>query len=256
MYCDDIMNDFETPKSIADKASKLEDKKEALKQINLAITMDSKNSKFYYIKAGILESLKEFDKSFDCYNQSLELNFSDDVFQDKLEMFKKWEDKADDVALNSILDDLNGYDETYEILCLKGNIFYKLNQPVESQKCWYRAFGQFDKIQELDNQIEYFKNHPSEILINITGTRYYEGYEPFKSGMILNLKKDHFNAYDKNAICVCAEGKKLGHVANSEVTLIKEVKSASEIYCLFDEEINAEFLFFYLENNLIARLIL
>lgn len=228
-----------------------------LKLIDSDLKKDLKNPSLLHKKALILKDMNDFTQSYEFFNASLDIEFNQKVADDKIDMISQWMYKSKNIeGLDEILDDIGKYDESVEILSLKAKILSRMGRRIESQKCWYRAFGQEDKIKDLDRQIEFIKSRTDEVFVNVTGTRYYEGYEAFHEGMILTLKKDHFNAYDRDAICVCDGDVKLGHVANSEGTLTDFTKSASEIQELFEEEITAEFMFFYLENYLIARLML
>lgn len=71
----------------------------------------------------------------------------------------------------------------------------------------------------------------AKIYFTLTGAKYYHGKEFLKTGMILQLKKEPDNKYDKEAIVVRMEGLgDIGHVANSTHTVIGESMSAGRIY--------------------------
>ena len=114
------------------------------------------------------------------------------------------------------------------------------------------AEGMEDEIRMLDEQAELL-NTSKEPLINITGTRFYHGMEPFRKGGILTLVREDDNEHDPDAIRVELEGETVGYVANNEYTLIENVKSASEIR---DSDFDmAEVVMIYLDEYVIAKLV-
>ena len=71
----------------------------------------------------------------------------------------------------------------------------------------------------------------AKIYFTLTGTKYYYGKDFLKPGIILQLKKEPDNKYDKEPIVVRMEGLgDIGHVANSTHTVIGESMSAGRIY--------------------------
>ena len=112
---------------------------------------------------------------------------------------------------------------------------------------------EFEKLKELENQIEYL-NNTNDILFIITGTNYYGQFTPQK-GMIVNLVKEIDNEHDPNAIAVLYNGEKIGYVANNDYTLIDEVKSANNINYLINDESSGEILFVFLGEYIISKLI-
>lgn len=81
----------------------------------------------------------------------------------------------------------------------------------------------------------------AKIYFTLTGTQYYYGKEFLKPGIILQLKKEPDNKYDKEAIVVRMEGLgDIGHVANSTHTVIGESMSAGRIYDKIDNQANAK----------------
>lgn len=114
------------------------------------------------------------------------------------------------------------------------------------------AEGFTDEIRELDSQVEFLKSS-TDTLINITGTRFYFGMEPFEKGVVVDLIKENDNEHDPDAIRVEIEGETVGYVANNEYTLIDNVKSATEIRKL--KLSKAEVMLIYLDEYVIARLI-
>ena len=73
--------------------------------------------------------------------------------------------------------------------------------------------------------------------------------------MIVNLVKEDDNEHDPDAIAVYYENEKIGYVANSDYTLIDEVKSASKIKNSLNENAQAKILFVYLDQYIIAKVL-
>ena len=109
-----------------------------------------------------------------------------------------------------------------------------------------------EEINELDSQID-FLNNSKDTLINITGTRFYFGMEPFRKGVIVKLIRESDNEHDPDAIRVELDGETVGYVANNDYTLIENVKSATEIRQL--KIGRAEVVLIYLDEYVIAKLI-
>ena len=93
----------------------------------------------------------------------------------------------------------------------------------------------------------------SETYINITGTQYYKNFAPFREGTIVDLIKEKDNPHDKYAIRVEIDGETVGYVANSEYTLINEVKSARELKYVRLSKAEVQFILF--NEWVIAKLI-
>ena len=89
------------------------------------------------------------------------------------------------------------------------------------------------------------KIHPSSSFYNFTP----------ESGIIVDLVKDIENEHDPDAVAVMKDNDIVGYVANSDYTLIEEVKSASDIKNIMNSEQQAEILFDYIGEYTIAKLI-
>ena len=115
-----------------------------------------------------------------------------------------------------------------------------------------KAEGFADEIRELEGQMEYIKS-TSDTLISITGTRFYFGIEIFKPGMTVELVREPENEHDPDAIRVEINGEKVGYVANSEYTVMDNIKSASDIKKMDLKK--AEVVFIYMDEHVIAKLV-
>ena len=107
-------------------------------------------------------------------------------------------------------------------------------------------------MEEFEKQTDYLQN-TTDTLINIVGCDFY-GYTPV-SGNIVNLVRDEENEHDSDAIAVLVNEKTVGYVANSDYTLIDEVKSASNIKNQISDDQKAKILFIYLGEYVVAKII-
>ena len=114
------------------------------------------------------------------------------------------------------------------------------------------AYKEFDRLNELEAQIDYLAN-TEDTLINIVGSNFYE-FTP-KSGDIIDLIKEEDNEHDPDAVKVLLDGETVGYVANNPYTLIDEVNSATKIKNMISDNQKAEILFIYLGEYVIAKLI-
>ena len=70
-----------------------------------------------------------------------------------------------------------------------------------------------------------------KVYFTLTGTQFYYGDKFLEPGMKLILEKEPDNKYDSEAIKVSIEGLgKIGYVANSYSTVMRECMSAGRIY--------------------------
>ena len=233
---------------------------EALTLINVAIENEETNFEFHNQKAIILENLNRYSESSQSYDRALELSDIDEIYENKARMLYRWANSLNDKnrALNLINEAIeilpvSSKDKYFEkFWYLKGSIFDCLGDAIESRRCYLMAEGMRDEIRELDSQTDFLKSS-KEILINITGTRFYFGMEPFRTGIIVNLIMEPDNEHDPDAIRVELEGETVGYVANNDYTLIENVKSATEIKEL--KISRAEVVLIYLDEYVIAKLL-
>lgn len=242
------------------RLSKAKRYKEALCLIDVAIENDETNFEYHNQKGVILENLNRFSESMKSYDVALELFDSEDIYENKARMLYRWANSLNDKnkALELITQaitilPMSKNDEYFErFWYLKGSILDCLERPIESRRCYLIAEGMTDEIKELDEQVDFLKN-TKDTLINVTGTRFYFGMEPFKKGMIVNLIREDDNEHDSDAIRVEVDGETVGYVANNEYTLIDNVKSATEIRKMDYKK--AEVVLIYLDEYVICRLV-
>ena len=253
----------ETPKSV--KALRLNDEgkyDEALTLIDNALKEDKNNFENLNAKGIILNSLSEYEKSIECFNRALVFNGSDAVKINKADALYNWA-KVNYFPILDYYKAINLIDEALETLpesedpCeywfLKAEILESLESPVEARIYYLKAEGEFERAEELSEQFEFIKSS-EDALVTVSGVNFYEGLDPFKEGLVLDLVKEKDNEHDADAISVCLDGKKLGYVANSHFTVLEGVKSASDIKFIKDDQ-KAEVVFIYYGIYVILRLI-
>ena len=253
----------EVPKS--EKALKLKEEgklKEALRIIDDALNENPNDFRNWNAKALILDSLSEYEKAIECFDNALKLNNSDSIKKDKantLYNFAKvtfFPEGDYEKAMNLIdyaLDNLPEDEDASEYLFLKAEIYESLGMPMETRLYYLKAEGEFEKANQLSDQIEFLKNS-DDVLITVSGTNFFKGLDPFENGRIFNLVKQPDNEHDRDAIAIFLADEQVGFVANSQYTLIDGVKSASEIKFIDDNQ-KAEVVFVFFDRYVIMRLV-
>ena len=253
----------EIPKS--EKALKLKEEgklKEALRIIDDALNENPNDFRNWNAKALILDSLSEYEKAIECFDNALKLNNSDFIKKDKantLYNFAKvtfFPEGDYEKAMNLIdyaLDNLPEDEDASEYLFLKAEIYESMGMPMETRVYYLKAEGEFEKANQLSAQMEFIKNS-DDVLITVSGTNFFKGLNPFENGRIFNLVKQPDNEHDSDAIAIFSADEQVGFVANSQYTLIDGVKSASEIKFIDDNQ-KAEVVFVFFDRYVIMRLV-
>ena len=95
----------------------------------------------------------------------------------------------------------------------------------------------------------------SNIYFTVTGLNHYYGDSFLEKEVIVYLKKEEDNEYDREAIRVNLPGLgKIGYVANSPYTVLGESYSAGRLYDKISEEASGK-VKFKLEKGVICELI-
>ncbi|MDO5811431.1 MAG: HIRAN domain-containing protein, partial [Methanobrevibacter sp.] len=136
-------------------------------------------------------------------------------------------------------------------LNVKGDILDQLGDPVKARICRALAYKSYDEVNEVEKQLKKLKS--AGTYINITGVHYYQGFTPFKEGTVVDLIREPDNQHDPFAIRVEVNGETVGYVANNRYTLIKEVKSATDIKDSNATQAKVQFILF--REWVIAKLI-
>ena len=232
---------------------------EALSLIEKTLKKD--DADYWLLKAEIYDNQKEYEKSIDSINHALTLDESDHIKIHKANTLYNWAkvsyfpELEYEKALGLIdeaLDLLPKSEDPSEFYFLKGEILEALREFVEAKKSYLIAHKEFDKLKEFESQVEYL-NTTDDSLIIISGSYFYNFTA--KNDLIVNLVKEEDNEHDPDAIAVYLDSEKIGYVANSDYTLIDEVKSASKIKNELSDNAQAKILFVYLDEYIIAKIL-
>ena len=234
--------------------------KEALTLIILAIEKDSTKPDYYNTKGLILQKLYKYRQSLEAFDKSLEMEFSEDVLLNKINMLYAWANSLNDKnkALEIITEAIESTAYISQDLdmekfwYLKGSILDCLGDKLESKKCYMIAENLQDEIAVLDQHSQYIKT-TTDTLICITGTQFYQSFDLIREGLEVDLIPEDDNEHDSDAIRVEANGMTIGYVANSPHTMIEGVKSASEIRKSAPKK--AVVMFLYLYEYIIAKVV-
>lgn len=203
---------------------------EALYYINLALDLDRWHSNNWNKKAIILEYMGRYGESEKCYNKSLELRQQSLVADNKARMLRGWAGHL----LSESRKMPNGMAKLEEALEKNRKAIDTLPQDSEenidrflSQKHIIESTIGYEK--EYQKNIETLKTYEKSELFTIAGRQFYKTSIKLTPGLSLKLVKEPDNQFDKNAIAVYAQDKKIGYVANNEYTKFKLTSSASEL---------------------------
>jgi len=136
-------------------------------------------------------------------------------------------------------------------LNVKAEILDQLGEPVKAWICRCLAGKDYETVDKVEKQLKKMKSGGT--YINITGIHFYQGFEPFKEGTIVDLIREPDNPHDSDAIRVEVDGETVGYVANGRHTAIKEVSSATDIKD--EKSTQAEVQFILFRKWVIAKLI-
>ena len=239
----------------------IENKKfdEALSLVDRMLEKDS-DYKNWNLKGIILDNLSEYDNAIECFDNALRVSDDSEILINKVNSLYKWAKVSyfPDLKYNH---SLRLIDEALEIIpesedpsefyFLKAEVLESMGQRVESKKNYLIAYGEFEKLNEFQKQLDYLET-TNDLLVNITGS-YYHNYNPTE-GEIVKLVKEPENEHDGDAIAVYLDNDKIGYVANSEYTLFDKVKSATKIKNDIPETCEAEIQFVYLDEYIIAKI--
>ena len=220
---------------------------EALDLINRALSYNNSHANNWNTKAIILQELKRYAESDDCYKKSLRLRKSKIVIENRARMLKKWSMKlSDEKNYNKALNIINeAIDELSKI---------QTEENLESYESHKRNIIFLrDYTRKCEEQERVLKNIGKEKLITLTGTKYYEEFEKVNIGSLLRLVKEPENEQDPNAIAVYFKEEKIGYVANSDYTASDLTLKASELQDI-GENTYAEYLMHYEKGYFILKI--
>ena len=222
---------------------------EALHYINLALDLNDRNSNNWNIKGIILENLKRFEESLDCYDRSLQLKQSNTVYDNKARMLLRWSARLLEES-KELPNGLNMLEKAREkiqkaIDTLPGeNSKENLDQYTYQKDKIDFYIGYERKFQE---SLEILKAYDKYELFTITGTDIYQNVRMLTPDTPLKLIKEKDNEFDDDAIGVYVGDEKVGYVANSDHTKYELTASASELQDRIPDICEGQYLF-YLER--------
>lgn len=219
---------------------------EALRYINMALDLDGLNANNWNRKAIILEGMKRYAESEECYNRSLELLAQNLVYDNKARMLYDWAVHLRDESkkLPNGLDMLNDANDklTKAMRALPGE-----NSEEDLDKyLWLRDSINFyiDYEKKFQRNLEVLKKYDKSELFTITGMHFYPNDVVLKPDMPLKLVREPDNEFDKDAIAVYAQDEKIGYVANKDYTKYELTSSASQLQDKIDDDTQGSYLFF------------
>ena len=219
---------------------------EALYCINVALDLDKHHSKNWNRKAIILEALKRYEKSEECYNESLRLSPSNLVCDNKARMLYAWARQLREES-KDLPNGLKMLKDARQI-CIRAinalpgenseediNKYLKLKESVD----YYIGYE-----ETFQRNLETLKSYPKDELFTITGRDFYKNNITLTPNMPLKLIKEADNEFDKDAIAVYAQDKKIGYVANKEYTKYELTSTASQLQDKIQDTADACYLFY------------
>ena len=223
--------------------------KEALRYINMALDLNDRHANNWNRKAIILEAMKRYEESEECYDRSLELSPHNLVYDNKARMLYGWaielreesKKQPDGTAMlrqahekvikaMKTLPGENSEEDMNKYLNLRDSINFYI-----------------DYERKYQANLEALKGYDRSELFTITGRHFCKSDVALTSGMPLRLVREPENEFDRDAIAVYAEGEKIGYVANKDYTCFELTSSASGLKDKIEGNAQGEYLF-YLER--------
>ena len=190
---------------------------DALYYIDMALDLDYGNANNWNRKAIVLEYMKRYEESERCYNKSLELYPQSLVYDNKARMLRDWAGHLFKDAINS----QNRLPKLEKALKINRKAI-DVVQANNGEETVGRYLSQKHIIEntighenEYQRNAEALKAYDRSQLFTITGRRFHDTSIKLTIGMPLRLVKEPDNQFDRNAIAVYAEDKKVGYVANN-----------------------------------------
>ena len=219
---------------------------EALRYIDMALDLDDGHANNWNRKAIILEGMKRYAESEECYDRSLRLCAQNLVYDNKARMLYDWavhlreESKkmangmdmlndANDKVMKAMkaLPGENSEEDLDRYLRLRDSIKFYI-----------------DYERKYQANLEALRKYDKNELFTITGMHSYKNDVNLAPGMPLKLVKEPDNEFDRDAIAVYAQDEKIGYVANKDHTKSELTSSASELQDEIDDTAQGSYLFF------------
>ena len=204
---------------------------EALHYISVALDLNDKHADNWNVKAIILEGMKRYAESEECYNRSLKLSPQNLVYDNKARMLYDWAAQLleESKKLPNGLDMLNeSYNKVLKAMkALPGENSQENLEKYLKLRDSINFYIDYEK--KYQNNLESLKKYDKSELFTITGRNLYKNNVVLTPGMSLKLVREPDNKFDKDAIAVYAEDEKIGYVANKDYTKSELTSSASEL---------------------------
>ena len=218
---------------------------DALYYINLALDLDNRHSGNWNRKAIILESLERYSESEECYNRSLELSKRNIVYDNKARMLLTWSHQLLEES-KELPNGLNKLKEAEKKIvkamnALSGDSDEDINKYLRMRDS---ISFYIDYEKKFQDNLETLKQYDKSELFTITGRQFYRNKINLTLGLPLKLVKEPDNEFDKDAIAVYAQDKKIGYVANKGYTKYELTSSASELKDKIEYTAQASYLFY------------
>ena len=222
---------------------------EALHYIDLALDLDKSHSNNWNIKAIILEAMKRYRESEECYDRSLKLSFDNLVCDNKVRMLYSWAAQLIEES-KKLPNALKKLEEAKEknikaINARPGDNSEENLDKYLNQRDAINHYIDFEK--EYQRNPETLKSFDKSELFTITGRHFYKNNINLAPNMPLKLVKEPDNEFDKDAIAVYVENEKIGYVANNDHTKYELTSSASQLQDKIPNTAQGSYLF-YLER--------
>ncbi len=252
---DDEEDDDENPINQNDTQRRLYSKKawelymdykeeEALEYINLALDLDNMNPNDWNRKAIILESLKRYEESERCYDESLRISSNNTVKDNKIRMLYSWAYQMFEESKK--LPDGSAKLEKAMQLCTKAIASHPWKNSKEKIERYFKLkesiefYINYEKTYQ--KNLKTVKRYPKEELITVTGRNFYKTNIDLTPGMTLRLVREPDNEFDSDAIAVYAWDEKIGYVANRDYTKFELTSKASDVKDRISNECKAEYI--------------
>ena len=192
---------------------------------------------------------KQYGESEKCYNRSLELSKSNVVYDNKARMLYDWANELLEESKN-LSNGLDNLKEAKDIILRSINALPGENseEDIETYLSLRDSINFYiDYESRFLANLETLKSHDKSELFTIMGMNFYKNDVMLTPGKPLELVKESDNEFDKDAIAVYADGKKIGFVANKMYTKCELTSSASQLQDEIENVAQAEYLL-YLER--------
>ena len=218
---------------------------EALHYINLALDLNDRHANNWNRKAIILEGMKRYAESEKCYNKSLELSPQKLVYENKARMLLSWSHQLLEES-KELPNGLNKLKEAEKKIvkamnALSGDSDEDINKYLRMSDS---ISFYIDYEKKFQDNLGTLKQYDKSELFTITGRQFYRNKINLTLGLPLKLVKEPDNEFDKDAIAVYAQDKKIGYVANKGYTKYELTSSASELKDKIEYTAQASYLFY------------